>query len=213
MMSDRLTKKSSGQHGVGTALVGVGLFVLLTTIFGGGFIGVAWPFFVLAPGLLLFYLVKQLGQKAAGLAIPASIISSVGLILFYQNLTGHWESWAYAWALVMPTALGMGLAVYGDLAHKEQIAEVGEKMARFGMGLFFLGLLFFELLLNISGIMTGIMWLIVPLLLIAGGIYLRRTKRRHSFDPSSIRDRAVDTLGDASSYVETPIYDREREMA
>lgn len=211
-MSNRLTKKSSGQYGIGTALVGVGLFVLLAAIFGGSVMGLAWPFFVLAPGLFLFYLLKQLGQKAAGLAIPASMISSVGLILFYQNLTGHWSSWAYAWSLIVPTALGIGMAVYGDLARKKQVGDIGEKMARFGMGIFFFGLFFFEILLNISGIMSGMMWLLVPLLFIAGGIYLRRTKRRHSFDPSSIRDRAADTLADGT-YVETPIYEREPEPA
>ena len=34
------------------------------------------------------------------------VVTTVGLVLLYQNTTGRWESWAYAWALVGPAASG-----------------------------------------------------------------------------------------------------------
>ena len=50
-----------------------------------------------------------------GFAIAGSIVTTVGSVLLYQQTTGHWESWAYAWALVGPGAAGLGMLVYGLL--------------------------------------------------------------------------------------------------
>jgi membrane-bound ClpP family serine protease len=60
---------------------------------------VTWPFYIIAPGLGLLTL-GLTQRKGEGLAIAGSIVTIVGLVLLYQNLTDHWESWAYAWALV-----------------------------------------------------------------------------------------------------------------
>ena len=205
-MNNSLVSKSKGNRGVGLGLLGLGLFFLLATIFGG-VMSLTWPFFVLAPGLFLFYMVRHFGKKAAGLVIPASIISMVGLLLFYQNLTNHWESWAYAWSLVVPTALGIGISVYGDLNRDEKTIERGENIAKVGLGMFFAGLVFFELLLNLGG-------LAIPLaiLFVIAGIYMtRRKKKMKGVSFSSFRDKAVDQLYDEPPFVETPIFETEQE--
>lgn len=50
------------------------------------------------------------GRSAAGLTIPGSIITTIGLLLLYQETFDHFESWAYAWALI-PTAVGVGIVI------------------------------------------------------------------------------------------------------
>lgn len=66
----------------------------------------SWPSIITATGLV-FILVAILSGMG-GLAIPGSIISTVGLILYYQNTTGDWESWSFAWALI-PASVGLGI--------------------------------------------------------------------------------------------------------
>ena len=52
-----------------------------------------------------------------GLAIPGAILAMIGFVLWYQASTGLYATWAYAWALVVPTGVGLGMLLYG-LAHR-----------------------------------------------------------------------------------------------
>jgi hypothetical protein len=93
---------------------------LLLVIFGGLFLAAQfypqladivtlqfdWPLYVVGVGLLFFVLAALAG--APGLAVPGSIIIGIGGILYYQNLTGDFESWAYAWTLI-PGFVGIGV--------------------------------------------------------------------------------------------------------
>lgn len=65
-----------------------------------------WPIWVVAPGLV--FLVAGLISGVYDLMVPGSIISGIGLILYYQNSTGDWQSWAYAWALII-VFVGIGV--------------------------------------------------------------------------------------------------------
>ena len=42
------------------------------------------------------------------MAVPACIVAGIGGILYYQNMTGDWASWAYAWTLI-PGFVGVGI--------------------------------------------------------------------------------------------------------
>ncbi len=44
------------------------------------------------------------------MAIPASIVTGIGCILYYQNNTGDWVSWAFLWTLI-PGFVGIGLII------------------------------------------------------------------------------------------------------
>src|SRR5512133_2220215 len=72
----------------------------------------SWPLIVIAVGA--FLLVFGLLVGAPGMAIPASIVGGIGAILYWQNLTGNWESWAYIWALI-PGFVGIGTILNGLL--------------------------------------------------------------------------------------------------
>jgi len=160
---------------LGTGLIGLGVLLLL-----GEFVEIdlghyLWPFFIIVPGLLFFAGMLAGGKSASGLAIPGSVITTTGLLLFYQNTTGHWESWSYAWAL-FPTAVGVGMIIQGLWGDQPKIAREGTRLARVGITLFIVFGVFFELVLNVSGFWTAGQWL-WPILLIAAGVFLiaRRT--------------------------------------
>jgi hypothetical protein len=155
---------------IGALLVGLGALFLLGQLFNVDLWQFFWPFFIIVPGLL-FFVGMVLGGKPAGpLAIPGSIVTTVGLLLLYQSITGHWESWAYAWALILPTSVGIGLSINGAWSDVERLVTTGAKWITVGIALFLIGGVFFELILNISDNFIGnVVW---PGLLIAFGLYL-----------------------------------------
>ena len=64
-------------------------------------------------------------------------------MLLYQDQTAHYESWAYAWALI-PGSVGVALAVHGLRFHRSDLVTVGTRMvAGFGV-LLLVGAWFFE---------------------------------------------------------------------
>ncbi|HLB64114.1 MAG TPA: hypothetical protein VJJ46_04685 [Anaerolineales bacterium] len=65
-----------------------------------------WPLIIVGVGAFLF--VFGLLAGAPGMAVPASIVAGIGGILMWQNATGEWESWAYAWTLI-PGFVGIGI--------------------------------------------------------------------------------------------------------
>ena len=86
----------------GLLLIALGAFFLLFQLFPalGAFVRIdqLWPLIVMAVGggLLLLAVIT----RTPPLAIPASIVGGIGLLLFFQNITGYWDSWAYAWTLI-----------------------------------------------------------------------------------------------------------------
>jgi hypothetical protein len=96
-----------------------------------------------------------------------------GIILFVQNLTGQWQSWAYAWALLFPGAIGLGQYLWGTRVNDARAVHRGEKTMQTAFILFVAFGLFFELVLGIGGFHLGAAGrIIVPVLLIAGGATL-----------------------------------------
>ena len=126
-------------------LLGLAAFVLQTVGLepGAAIAEIGWPFFVVIPGALLLlsaFLVTR--PRGLGFAIAGSIVTTVGLILLVQNMTGLWETWAYAWALI-PTAAGLGMLAYGLFADQAAVQWVGLRLAGIGAVLFLVGMWFF----------------------------------------------------------------------
>ncbi len=164
---------------LGLTLIGFGALFLAGQTIGADAWGFIWPFFIILPGLLL-YAGAFLGERAAGwLAVPGSVLIFTGLILFYQVLTGHWQSWAYAWALVVPTSIGAGLAIQGLRSGEQRMQEVGWDLVKTGTILFLFAAVFFEIILNISGFGGNTLGKMAgPLALIVVGILLLVDKPR-----------------------------------
>lgn len=132
-----------------------GLFLLgqLLDIDIGHFV---WPFFIIMPGLLLFVIALVIRGSAGGwLSAVGSIVFMTGTLLLYQNTFNHFASWAYAWALVVPTSIGLGKMVYGMLEGDQPAVQAGSRLAKIGGAIFLVGAIFFELIIGISGFGLG----------------------------------------------------------
>jgi hypothetical protein len=145
-----------------------------------------WPFFVIAPGaVILFVALMARGALGEGLAILGSIITVTGLILLYQNATDHFESWAYAWTLIFPGAVGAGMILYGLVAGRAGNIRAGTRLVGIAAVLFLLGVAFFEGIIGIGGYQFGrTAGVAVGALIIAMGALLLvlnlTSSRRHS---------------------------------
>jgi hypothetical protein len=115
-----------------------------------------WPFFVIIPGLALSGVGLATDDPTGERITPlGAAVTMTGVILLYQSSADHFESWAYAWALVFPTATGLGRMIYGSLKGKEMV-PTGGRSALIGAVLFLGGAYFFELVVGISGYGLGL---------------------------------------------------------
>ena len=94
----------------GILLILLGSFFLAREFYPDLFAFWDWPFIIVGMGAL-FLLWAAIGG-IGGLAVPASIMAGIGGILYYQNLTGDWDSWSYIWALI-PGFVGVGILLSG----------------------------------------------------------------------------------------------------
>jgi len=82
-------------------------------------ISLTWPLIIVGVGVFLLFL--GLLTNEPGMAIPACIVGGIGGMLYWQNSTGNWESWAYAWTLI-PGFVGVGILLAGLLEGKFRAA-------------------------------------------------------------------------------------------
>jgi hypothetical protein len=160
---------SSGALGV--VLVVVGLFALGIVLFGVDLTQYGWPLFVIVPGLTLL-VVGFLGG-GSGASVPGGIVTMLGLVLAYQSSTGDWASWAFAWSLIAPFGVGLGLYLQALRDRDPGTLRTGRTLMFVGLLIFMIGFVFFESILGISGLDYGIFGkAALPALLIVIGIIL-----------------------------------------
>jgi hypothetical protein len=158
---------------VGAGLILLGLVYMVDLIFNLPFGRAVWPFFIIIPGgLILRWSLESSSNDLEPFVAIGSLITSTGLLLLYQSISGHWVSWAYAWALIAPGSVGFAFWLYGKRKGKEGLAKSGSVLMTIAAAMFFIGAVFFELVLNIShfGRLFG-----AVLLLVAGGYFLVRS--------------------------------------
>jgi hypothetical protein len=138
---------------LGIGLIALGALALIGQILQINIGAAIWPFFVILPGTLLFLFALSLEPGfSEPVAMIAGVIAMTGLLLLYQSLTGHWVSWAYGWSLIAPVGAGLGALLYGWLQGRRGAVKTGRTLINIGLVIFVVGLLFFELVLNISGL-------------------------------------------------------------
>jgi hypothetical protein len=151
----------------GAILILVGVMTLMGQWISGAFWGNYWPFIVIGVGALFFVGMLAGGPDTAALAIPGSIISAVGLILWLQQTFGHYESWSYAWTVII-MAVGFGLFVMGWRQGDARRRVEGQRVMQTGLVLFILFGAFFEMVFRSF---NGAQYLF-PAALILLGVYL-----------------------------------------
>lgn len=157
----------------GAVLIGIGLLSLAGQIFRSfNFWGIIWPFFIIGAGALFFVGMFAAGKSAAGLAIPGSIICMVGLILLAQNIFGHWESWSYAWTLIL-LSVGAGIYIMGWYSGDGTQRESGVRVMKIGAIMFIIFGAFFEMIFNSFSFSKFVFP--VALILLGGWLLVART--------------------------------------
>ncbi len=110
----------------------------------------------------------------AALAIPGSIITVSGLMLFFQNLTSHWATSV----LRLDSHIGFGWSGHfhhGHLPGDEHRKQSGLKVMKVAAVLFIVFGVFFEMILSPSGLMAGRYTFPVLLILLGGYLVLSRS--------------------------------------
>jgi hypothetical protein len=90
-------------------------------------------------------------QAGLGLAVPGGIVLMVGIVLFVQERYDLYQTWAYAWALVAPGGVGLGMLVHGLFTGDAETRGNGLQTLLVGLGLFTGFGLFFEGVVGLSG--------------------------------------------------------------
>ena len=171
-----MTAEREGRPVLAIGLIALGVLVFMGQLTGfGGMFSTFWPLFVAIPGLAFLYFAYTGDKKTAGLAVPGTVITGTGLILFYQNITGHWQSWAYVWTLY-PLFVGLALRFMAQRTGDEGTQKASGVLMRIGAVGFIIGAVVFELMLfNHGGIFGN---LALPIVLIAiGGFMLFANKK------------------------------------
>jgi hypothetical protein len=184
-------RSNAGTLIAGAVLIAFGLLALARNFFPIFDWGSIWPVAIIAFGALFFVAMVAGGKQAAGFAIPGSIISGIGLVLLFQNITGHWESMSYFWALIL-MFVGMGIYIMGWYGGDASQKHSGFGVMKVGFILFIVFGAFFEIL-----IFSSFNNMIFPVLLILLGIYLVLS-RSGLFGGKKIEEQSNDSIPPAS---------------
>src|SRR5438445_262082 len=155
---------------LGVVLVVLGAFALIVQ-FTGFDAGGSWPLFVVIPGLTL--LVIGFISLGTGALIPGAILTVIGLILAYMNASQDWPAWAFAWPLVAPGGVGLGIYLQGLRKHDSHLLRQGRVLMFVAALIFMIGFVIFGTIFKISEVDYG--WFgkaALPVLLIVVGIVL-----------------------------------------
>lgn len=154
---------------VGGLAILIGILFLADAQFDGLLGANLWPLRIIVPGVVLFigtlFMEEKIGRA---LSIVSAITTITGLILLVHVMTDYWATWAYSWALLFPTAIGVGMLAYGVAKTRPDLSRAGGHLTLVGLGLFLVFAVFFEFIIGLGGFGLEYGW---PLLLISLGIF------------------------------------------
>jgi len=161
-----MSTKRRSNLAAGLILILVGLLFLAMQFLpdlSGWFAWLDWPIYVVGAGFVLLLIGLLAGEP--DMAVPASIVGGIGGILYWQNLTGNWESWSYIWSLI-PGFVGLGILISGLLGSS---ATRGKKVKE-GLETMLVSAVLFLIFGSFFGLpILGDYW---PVLLIVLGLFL-----------------------------------------
>lgn len=168
--SERITPQSGPPAlAIGAVLVLIGLVLFAAQLLDFQLSEIGWPFFIILAGIGILLFGLFVGGES-GIVISGTITTTVGLVLLFQDTTGRWESWAYAWALVGPAASGLGVAMSGMRTGNGNDVRNGTWGLLGGLAFFVIGFLFFEGVIGISGQRLALPEWLLPVAVIAIGL-------------------------------------------
>ncbi len=167
--------RKSGGLVIGIILVALGALSLLGRFFTFMNWNNLWPLIVVAVGLAFIIGMLLGGKTLGGLAVPGSILITVGLILFVLNAINRWEAWSYAWALII-CGVGAGTLINGYWSDQPNLRRQGLAAIRTGLTLFLVFGVLMEFIFAATGEMGWGNLLLWSILLAVLGLYLLVTR-------------------------------------
>lgn len=176
----------------------------------------SWPLRIIVPGLALFVVGLVLpdgaGEGLSGLGLVAAV---VGTLLWYQDVTGTWASWAYAWALVFPAAGGLAGIIHGTLHANWRHVRDSVGGFLFGIVMFFILGFVFENWLGFEGFglsriaawVPGVILLVLGVIVLFAGAPGERSSRRAEREQRHIEreQKWADRRGTPQGWTSTPV--------
>lgn len=174
---DQVSRRAGSSIALGVVLVVLGVFALLVQVTGFDASG-SWPLFVVIPGLTL--LLVGFLSLGTGALIPGAILTVIGLILAYMNATQDWPAWAFAWPLVAPGGVGVGIYLQGLRTRDAHLLRQGRVLMFVAALIFMIGFVIFGTIFKISETDYG--WFgkaaLPALLIVIGVVLLARSIQR-----------------------------------
>ena len=149
----------------GIIFIVVGLLGILNRMFHINLfsIGFWWPLFVLIPGVC-FELSYFSTRKNPGVLVPGGILTTIGLLFFFQNFT-FWKLSAYTWPIyLLAVAIGLLQLYWFGGKQKSLLIPVGILT---GIAVLFLASMIVG---NVFSMLRRT--IIIPILLLAVGLYI-----------------------------------------
>ncbi len=168
------TERSRLAFGILLILIGIAFLVdrLYPSLLAWVQIEFTWPLIIIGVGIFLLLLGLLVGAPET--AVPAAILAGIGGILYWQNLTGRWETWEFVWTLI-PGFVGVGVLLAGLFGGRMRGSLSG------GVWLIFISLALFAIFGSFFGNLgfLGPYW---PVLLILLGVivFVRAIAQRRS---------------------------------
>jgi hypothetical protein len=153
MDNDDATRRwRGGEAALGGLLVLLGLVVLLGQALELEVGRVTWPVFVILPGLALLGMgLASAGRLGEILATVGGVVTTAGVVLGVQNATDRFDTWAYAWTLVLVVGAGIGRWLVGVVRGRGELAASGAWLIAAGLVGFLVLAVFFEVVVGIGG--------------------------------------------------------------
>jgi hypothetical protein len=164
-----------GETALGGLLLLLGILVLAGQTLDLGRVG--WPVFVIVPGLGLAGLgLAATGRPGEVLAMVGGVVTMTGLVLLVQNATDRFDTWAYAWTLVLLVGSGIGRWLVGVVHGRRDLVAGGGWLIGAGLAGFLVLGVFFEVVIGLGGHREGVAgrYVLAAVLIAAGLVVLSR---------------------------------------
>jgi hypothetical protein len=166
----------------GAILIGIGLLTLVSRMYTDIDWGLLWPFSIIGFGALFFIAMFAAGKSGAAFAIPGTIITGIGLVVLFQNITQHWTTMSYIWTLII-IFVGLGIYIMGWYGEDANQRQSGGKVMKIGIILFIVfGTIFESIFSSLNNVVFPILLILLGGYLVLSRSGLLSRKQEHSTD-------------------------------
>ena len=151
----------------GLLLIGLSIVLFIERLLDTSILTYWWPLVLVAFGAAFILGLLMAPKGWAVLAIPGSVLITLGLILFYQLWFNLWGTWTYIWALLI-VAFGVGIWIFNIQIKDRWLGIVGSILTGAGLLKYLLFGFIFEKLLHISESRIQATFLYIAIIVLTG---------------------------------------------